>query len=38
MLRLGEAANEHQAKARVQEVIDRALAVEEALRSTGRTK
>jgi hypothetical protein len=36
MLRLGEAGTEQQAEMRVQQVIDRALAVQETLRSLAR--
>jgi hypothetical protein len=38
MLRIGDAVTEHQATAQVHEVIDRALAVEKALRSPGKSK
>jgi hypothetical protein len=38
MLRLGDAASELHAKAQVHKVIDRALALQEALRSSGKSK
>jgi hypothetical protein len=37
MLRIGDAKSEHQAKAQVHEVIDRALTLQEALRSPGKS-
>lgn len=38
MLRLGDAKSEHQAKSQAHEVIDRALALQEALRSPRKNK
>jgi hypothetical protein len=38
MLRIGDAPSEHQAKAQVHKVIDRAIVLQEALRSPGKSK